>query len=539
MSLPRFDGQGSLFGAANLAGELFESTDRYRLFREKVLPLLIRTRPQMEKMYCLDNGRPGIEPVRLAGVSLLQYMERLPDREATKNIKYHLGWKYALDVELTDKGFDPTCLVEFRKRLLANKQVSLVFDKILEGLQEDRLVRRRSKQRLDSTHVLGDVSRMSRLELVRETIRLALTAVEERGPAKPPSWDVWLERYCRTKVDWRSNAVQLREKMKQAGEDAAAILTWVEGKEMPAGLAEVAVLKRVFEEQFETGAEKTIAQRPVESSGTIKNPHDVDAQWSAKDAEKKTAWVGYKAQVMETVAEDGKVCEQGTPTEQFITEITTTEAIAGDIDGMERTLKAHEDRGQESPSELFVDTAYVTDDTLAQAKETGTELTGPARESPQHLGGFSSDKFDVNTERREAICPAGKTSSQCSFIRDAHQGREYYRFEWAKQCDDCPLQRDCTRSVGGRRMLTVGKHHGLLQARRREMQTEEFKKRMKQRNGIEGTISELCRGYGMRRSRYRGLLKTRLANYLIGAACNVARWFRLIVWRASVAVAGG
>lgn len=54
---------------------------------------------------------------------------------------------------------------------------------------------------------------------------------------------------------------------------------------------------------------------------------------------------------------------------------------------------------------------------------------------------------------------------------------------------------------------------------------------MRQRNAIEGTISELVRGYGMRRTRYRGLAKTRLANYFIGAACNVHRWLRLMTWR--------
>ena len=69
----------------------------------------------------------------------------------------------------------------------------------------------------------------------------------------------------------------------------------------------------------------------------------------------------------------------------------------------------------------------------------------------------------------------------------------------------------------------------------REMGSEEFRQRMRQRNAIEGTISELVRGYGMRRTRYRGLGKTRLANCFIGAACNVARWARLASWQAAQA----
>lgn len=62
------------------------------------------------------------------------------------------------------------------------------------------------------------------------------------------------------------------------------------------------------------------------------------------------------------------------------------------------------------------------------------------------------------------------------------------------------------------------------------MKTEVFKKRMHKRNGVEGTISELKRGYGLRRCRYRGLIKTGLQNYLIGAACNIKRWARRMAW---------
>jgi hypothetical protein len=65
------------------------------------------------------------------------------------------------------------------------------------------------------------------------------------------------------------------------------------------------------------------------------------------------------------------------------------------------------------------------------------------------------------------------------------------------------------------------------------MRTEAFKQEMHQRNGIEGTQSELVRGYGLRHARYRGKAKVRLQNYLIGAACNIRRLFRRIQWEAA------
>ena len=59
---------------------------------------------------------------------------------------------------------------------------------------------------------------------------------------------------------------------------------------------------------------------------------------------------------------------------------------------------------------------------------------------------------------------------------------------------------------------------------------------MKHRNAIEGTQSELVRGHGLRRARYRGLAKVKLQNYFIGAACNVKRWIRREIWALRQAV---
>ena len=82
MSLPAFSTQQLMFGIGSLADNLFPATNRFRLFAEKVWPLLAQARPDLETMYCADNGRPAAEPVVLAGVCLLQFLERVPDRQA-------------------------------------------------------------------------------------------------------------------------------------------------------------------------------------------------------------------------------------------------------------------------------------------------------------------------------------------------------------------------------------------------------------------------------------------------------------------------
>lgn len=144
---------------------------------------------------------------------------------------------------------------------------------------------------------------------------------------------------------------------------------------------------------------------------------------------------------------------------------------------------------------------------------------------------FTVEAFDVQVEERYALCPARQRSSNCSRLEEQATGKVVYRIEWSKTvCGACPLCARCVSAGQDHRTFVVGELYSLLQARRREMQTEAFKNEMRRRNGIEGTQSELVRGYGLRQARYRGFAKVRLQNYLIGAAGNLRRLFRRIQW---------
>jgi hypothetical protein len=62
-----------------------------------------------------------------------------------------------------------------------------------------------------------------------------------------------------------------------------------------------------------------------------------------------------------------------------------------------------------------------------------------------------------------------------------------------------------------------------LQARRVEQKSEVWKKRYSCRAGIEGTLSQGIRGFGLRRCRYLGQVKTHLQHVFTAAAMNLAR----------------
>lgn len=515
--------------------ELCPKIDRFRIFSEKIYPLLVEARPSLEKAYCLDNGRPGIEPVLLMGVSLLQFMEKVSERQAVELLRYHAGWNLALHRSLgQEPGFDRTVLVYFRERLLKHKQGRLVFDRVLAGLVAAGLVARRSKQRLDSTQMDGLLRRMSRLECVRETLGLALEELsEDPAMARPACWTELWQGYVQEGTPWLESSQALWAKLDQVGSDALRLLGWLDqpGQKGFGTGPQVALLRRVVTENFDVPPRGGAPVRRTEQPpGAVQNPHDPDAQWAAKgQGEQRKEHVGYKVQMAETVQEEK--LEKNEPTRHFLTAIVTQPAISSDEAGLEAVEAEQAEIGllERAPT-WYVDGAYVSAEKLAQADQENRELIGPAQPALCKQGRFGAEDFEVRVEQRQATCPAGKTSTQCSRLEEKKGGRVNYRFEWSTHCHACQLRSRCVGPGQKHRSLLVGQHHSFLQARRLAQKTEAFRRQCHHRNAIEGTGSELKRAHGLHRARYRGLNKVRLQNYFIGAACNAKRWIARLIW---------
>jgi transposase len=530
MSLPKFDTQGSLFESlGSIAADLFDEKDKYKLFARKIWPLLAGCREELAQCYEPENGRPGIEPVVLLGVLIFQFLERAPDRQAAELVKYHLGWKLALNLKLMADGFHPSTLVHFRQRLLEAGKSDLALRAVLKALEKEGFIAKRSKQRLDSTHILGAVARLSALECVRETLALALEELDGNlaRDQRPEFWQQLWESYVESKLDYKSGEALLQAKRCEAGADCLRLLKWLEplGAEVLEAKG-VALLREVFSQQYEVDQSGTIEPVKVHGTGVVQNPHDPDAQWSAKgQGKKKKDWVGYKVQVAETVVSQE---DQSS----FISSVVTQRATESDDAGLPATLQKQEALGMEAPAELYTDGAYISGAAIQEAREAGWELMGPAQPSASRDGlakEYRIEAFDVSITERKAICPDGKTSTNCSKLTEQKSGKVTYRIEFGRHCHHCAHKAACVPSAQAHRTILVGANHDVLQQRRRDQQSEEFRLQMRQRNAIEGTISELVRGHGLRRARYKGFAKVDLQNQFIAAACNIKRWIRRLL----------
>ncbi len=476
-----------------------------------------------------QRGQPAEAPWRLALVCVMQFREGLSDRQAANAVRGRLDWKYLLGLERSSPGFDHTVLVEFRQRLLSGKSELLLFDLLLTQLRERGYLKARGRQRSDSTHVLAKIRALNRVEGVGETFRAALNSLAVAAP----EWLTgqmqadWVERYEHRVEDYRlPEGKQAREDYAVViGKDGSSGLRALYAAEAPGWLREipaVETLRRVWVQNFywEEGDLRWRDTSNVPPAGQcLDSPYDPEAHYAQK---RTTSWVGYKVHLTET-------CDDDSP--HLITHVETTAAPVADDATVPRIHEALAERDL-LPAVHIVDTGYVDAEELVSSQQQyGVDLFGPTREDyhwqAREGTGFEASQFVVDWQHECATCPAGQTSSSWTPAQD-RRGNPVIKIKFAMQdCRPCPSREQCTHthSASPRRVLTVRpqQQYLALQAARHRQATQEFKTAYATRAGIEGTLSQGIRAFGLRQARYRGQGKVHLQQVFTATALNLCR----------------
>ena len=479
------------------------------------------------------RGQPGLAPWRLALVTVFQFLEHLSDRQAADAVRARIDWKYALGLELTDPGFHFSVLSEFRARLVAGGAEHLLLDAMLERFKARGLVKGRGQQRTDSTHVLAAVHDLHLLELVAETLRAALDDLAAvapewlRGVVRP----IWFERYGRRVEDYRlPKRREEREALALAvGADGFALLDALDASEAPAAAREVPMvgtLRDVWQVHYAREADgpprwRTGAELPPVGE-RLQSPYDPEMHYSTK---RGLEWSGYKVHVTEACDEDAA---------HLVTHVMTRPAMEPD---MASTAAIHERLAAKglTPAEHFVDAGYVDAALLVGSRQDhGISLEGPvrgvARRRTREEQAYEQRHFAIDWERERVICPQGKTSVTWRAGLDEVGAPRIQAVFSRTDCGACAARTLCTPAKDARRSVYFHPRleYEALNAARARMHDPEWKRRYRVRAGIEGTLSQGVRAFGMRRSRYVGLARTSLQQACTGAAINVlraVRWF--------------
>ena len=484
-------------------------------------------------LFRADCGQSALSPGQLALVTVMQFAEGLTDRQAAEAVRSRIDWKYALGLEITDSGFDYSVLSEWRSRLIVAGRESQLLDRMLLHFQDKGWLKARGQARTDSTHVIGAIRKMNRLECVGETLRHALNQLATVA-------DEWLLTVVNP--DWSTRYAtrfeQYRLPKSQTEKHSLALTIGVDGHQLlsalydplsPAWLRQlkaVEILRCVWIQQYELRSGQVYWRADEHlppHKQLIVSPYDIEARNRTK---RDLNWTGYIVHLTET-------CDVDAP--HLITNVETTPATTGDV---EMTQVIHQSLAEQHllPQAHIVDTAYVdAQHLLTSQSEFDIELLGPVPPDSswqkKAQEGFELSSFMIDWEHHHVTCPQGHIS-QSWHPRSDKYGNPVIQVRFRRpDCTNCPLRSQCTHSPTSARVLTLKPQvlYEALASGRARQNTKEFKERYALRAGIESSISQGTRVFGLRGARYMGLAKTRLQHIMTAAAMNLSRMWAF--WR--------
>ena len=483
----------------------------------------------MVEMYH-HRGRGALNPVMMSIVLILQYFHNLPDREAADAARMRLDWKYALRQELDWEGFNYASIHYFRKRLLAHGQEYEVFQQVLRYLEETGYAKS-WRIRTDATHIIGNIARLSRLELVCETLRLALVALISADSkwALARLSDAFVNVYGEKRSEYKLSKAQIAKMMQGAGRDGYLLLEQIEkhGKAEWLELEEIKTLAEVLDQQYERSAEgdeddgksRLAAPRSKPKQAAICSPHDPQARFGVKG---QTKWLGWKVHLSETIDSPFPI----------IADIGVHSALQTDEAALPEIQDRLAGRGM-LPEKQYADRGYTSGKTIEESAARGVNLRGNVREDTRKPPGFRLGDFYIDKANRRAQCPAGKWSASFNHSKQSHVD---YLVRFGKQCLKCPFMSQCTSDKRGR-SLEISVWQDSVSERRLEQALPWFDTEMQVRNRVESAFSETKRRHGMRRSRYRGRRKLGLQVAFTATAVNLKRYAGHLADDAAIALA--
>lgn len=522
MSLKK-DKQKDLFTADNILKGFLKEDDPMMVFSKEIYPIF--SDDDFKDCYS-EIGRNGISPAFLSAITILQWKEHLSDEETSEACVNRLDWKIALHIPIEkNTSFNPSTLCYFRKRLKENNKMSLIFDKIIQFAIKKDFIKNDTNQRIDATHVIKHINRISTTDLLFRTVKCVVDEIKKLDKAY---YDKYLPEYIKLRYSERFSSFGMSkdkrsDKQTEIIEDGFLLKKLLEEikSEKLNEIEQIKIMDTIFSEnvkieEVEVENDKKIFLKVTEiecPKQTIFEPRDTSVKLGKKG---KISWVGSKCHIVETAVR-GEI--------NLITGMIQQGCKASD-QKIHNKLNEENEKLKLKPKKIFADGNYISSESIKNYRENNQELMGYIGydRTKKHID-FKQDKFQIDFDKKEAVCPSGKKSRKYSVLKDG----DYNIYFDKKDCLNCQNFKDCaeTKKRKSKRLL-INKNFDILQERRIKQQEKDFKEEMKVRAQVEGTISELVIKHGLRKAKYKGEDGRQLQFYLSGGALNIKRIIRLI-----------
>jgi len=455
-------------------------------------------------------GRPSMPAPVAATILTLQTLLDLSDAEAAEAARCDLRWKVATGMALDDKGFHPSTLVYWRRRLAKSARPHRINEAVRRVVEETGILRGRHRRAVDSTIIADAVA-------TQDTITQLVAAVR-RVARQVPGAAEQIAAVCtghdysqpgKPSIDWDDPAAK-DTLVSALVNDANALVAALAGAELDEQAQSALALLALVAGQDVEPAEGSdgsdgrwrVARKVAEDR--VISTVDPEARHTRKSPEARRD--GYRAHV---AAEP----DTGIITDEELTKAAGTENsdpavaerfLAADITNSndstdnDSTDDEQADSGQATePREWYGDSAYGTGDLRGAVDDAGHQAVIKPKplQSPVE-DGFTVDDFTVDEENQTVTCPNGNTRP-ISATRVATFGA---------LCRDCPLRERCTTSKTGRKIVLHDRDDLLRKARRDWKNNPDLRERYRRhRPNVERVVSQVASRGGRRlKLRYRG-----------------------------------
>lgn len=456
------------------------------VFRRSILQLM--PAEQLGEHFSDTAGRPTKELYSMAGLMLIAEFKNLTGEQTAEAYTFDASIQYALNLPCDGQYLSARTVDNYRKLFREDEAAQDVFTRVSATLVAE-LELDISRQRLDSTHVLSNMARLGRQQLLAVGVKRFLVQLRKHHRGCYDGLPEELrERYLpaesRLFGQGTKKALPKDEAIEQTGQDMALFITRFGEDESVAKMKSYADMARLFAEHFKAPQDKdkdrdkdkeeASGQRPElrpkskdaegGSTRTLQNPSDPDAGYDGHKG------AGYQAQIAQTLPpRDEKDRIEGPG---LLTGLLPQSAAVRDDAALAPMLEQQRQSGLR-PGELTADTLYGSDANVQSCAEQGIELVSPVGGKPP---GLEEPKHN------------------------------------------------CTRAEKEKKQR--------LAQRREEQETEAWTSTYATRGGIEGVNRALDAVTGFKRLRVRGIKAVSMALYLKAAGWNILSAAKILARRA-------
>ncbi|BCZ44585.1 hypothetical protein psyc5s11_06520 [Clostridium gelidum] len=441
---------------------------------------------ELINVYCTNNGRGAIDPIKMFKYLLLKTIFDVSDVDVVERSKYDMSFKYFLGMAPEEAVINPSSLTKFRKlRLKDSNLLDLLINKTVEIALDKQIIKSKSII-VDSTHTQARYNQKSPREILLEyskRLRKSVYAVDETMKSKFPP---------------KINNGILEDEINYCEKLISVILEDEIISSYPNVKEKINMLKELVQDDIEQ----------------LNLSKDVDAKVGPKTAD--TSFFGYKTHIAMTE-------------ERIITAATVTTGEKHDGKQLQNLVENSKQAGIQVEN-IIGDAAYSEKENINYASKKEIKLISKLSKAVTHGNRRNEDKFQFNKDAEMYVCKAGHMA-----IRKAKQGKknvgrnqtETYYFDIDK-CKRCSIKEGCYKDGSKAKTYSISIKSLSHEEQIKFQESEYFKEKAKERYKIEAKNSELKHRHGYDVASSSGLVGMELQGAMTIFAVNIKRILTLM-----------